>query len=130
MSPDESSNTPGMEPVHVTVVGGTGDGGTRQQVIVTPSGQRNLIATFIPTATALAVRFLDTFLTVLLSISGIGAITSIDAIKNLVPTHSALGGAVFEEAVFYAFVAATFGLLKDIAVIVAKLKAKYPLLDV
>lgn len=117
------------EPIHVTIVGGTGDGGMSQQELKTPFGQPNVIATFIPTATALAVRFLDTFLTVLLSISGVGALTSIDAIKALVPTHSAFGG-VFEEAAFYAFVAASFGLLKDIGVIVAKLKARYPLLDV
>jgi hypothetical protein len=119
-----------MEPVHVTVVGGTGDGGTSKQVLITPAGQPNVIATFIPTATALVVRFFDTFLTVLLAVSGIGAVTSIDAIKQLVPSHAALGGAVFEEAVFYAFVAASFGLLKDLAVIVSKLKSKYPLLDV
>lgn len=118
-----------LAPVHVTVVGGTGDGGTTQQELRTPAGQPNVIATFVPTATALLVRGIDTFLTVFLAISGIGAITSIDAIKQLVPDHVAFGGR-FEEAVFYAAVAAGFGTLKDLAVIVGRLKAKFPLLDV
>ena len=71
--------TESMQPIHVTVVGGTGDGGTNRQYLKTPTGQPNVIATFIPTATALLVRGVDTFLTVFLAISGIGAITSIDA---------------------------------------------------
>ena len=101
-----------------------------QQMLVTPAGQPNVIATFIPTATALLVRWIDTFLTTFLAISGIGAAISIDAIKNLVPTHAAIGGAVMEEAIFYALVTATFGSLKDLTVIVPKLKNKSPLLDV
>jgi hypothetical protein len=119
-----------IEPVHVTVVGGTGAGDSMKQEIVTPAGQPNVIATFIPTATALLVRWIDTFLTTFLAISGVGAAISIDAIRNLVPSHTALGGAVMEEAVFYAFVTATFSLLKDLTVIVGRLKAKFPLLDV
>lgn len=128
MMPDEKL-TP-LEPVHVTVVGGTGDGSATKQTLLTPAGQPNIVATFIPTATALIVRWIDAFLTTFLAISGIGAAISIDAIRNLVPTHTALGGAVMEEALFYAFVTATFGLLKDLTVIVGKLKAKFPLLDV
>lgn len=132
--PDDFSpldkNAPGMEPVHVTVVGGTGSGDSSKQMIVTPAGQPNLIATFIPTATALAVRWIDMFLTVFLAVSGIGAAISIDAVKQLIPDHAAFGGGVIEEAIFYSFVAATFGLLKDLAVIVGKLKQRYPLLDV
>lgn len=119
-----------IEPVHVTVVGGTGSGGQAQQEIVTPAGRPNVIATFVPTATALLVRWIDTFLTTFLAISGVGAAISIEAIRNLVPSHTALGGTVMEEAVFYAFVTATFGSLKDLTVIVGKLKAKFPLLDV
>ena len=76
------------------------------------------------------MRWIDTFVTTFLAISGVGAAISIDAVRHLVPSHTALGGAVMEEAVFYAFVTATFGLLKDLTVIVGKLKAKYPLLDV
>lgn len=121
---------PVIEPVHVTVVGGTGDGGMSKQTLATPAGQPNVVATFVPTATALIVRWVEAFLTTFLAISGIGAAISIDAIRHLVPTHAALGGAVMEEAIFYAFVTATFGLLKDLTVIVGKLKAKYPLLDV
>jgi len=124
------STSVAMDPVHVTVIGGTGDGISTKQIIHTPMGQPNVIATFIPTATALFVRWIDTFLTTFLAISGIGAAISIEAIRNLVPSHAALGGAVMEEAVFYAFVTATFSLLKDLTVIVGKLKARFPLLDV
>lgn len=124
------TETPLIEPVHATIVGGTGSGETTKQEIVTPKGQPNVIATFVPTATALIVRWFDTFLTTFLAISGVGAAISIDAIRNLVPSHTALGGTVMEEALFYAFVTATFGLLKDLTVIVGKLKAKFPLLDV
>jgi hypothetical protein len=121
---------PAIEPVHVTVMGGTGSGEQTKQEIVTPAGQPNVIATFIPTATALIVRWIDAFLTTFLAISGVGAAISIDAIRNLVPAHAALGGKVMEEAVFYAFITATFGMLKDLTVIVGKLKNKFPLLDV
>lgn len=119
-----------MEPVHVTVVGGTGSGEGLKQEIVTPAGQPNVIATFVPTATALFVRWIDTFLTTFLAISGVGAAISIEAVRDLVPNHAALGGTVMEEAIFYAFVTATFSLLKDLTVIVGKLKQKFPLLDV
>ncbi len=121
---------PEIAPIAVTVMGGTGSGDSSQRMIVTPAGQPNIIATFIPTATALLVRWIDTFLTTFLAISGVGAAISIDAIKNLVPSHAALGGQVMEEAIFYALVTATFGSLKDLTVIVGKLKAKFPLLDV
>lgn len=121
---------PELDPVHVTIVGGTGSGNATTQTIQTPAGQRNIIATFVPTAVALLVGWIDTFLTVFLAISGIGAVSSIDAVKALVPSHQALGGAVFEEAIFYAFTAATFALLKDLGVIVSKLKQKFPLLGV
>ncbi len=126
----DATDKPEPAPISVTVVGGTGSGDSTQQMLVTPAGQPNVIATFIPTATALLVRWIDTFLTTFLAISGIGAAISIDAIKNLVPTHTAIGGAVMEEAIFYALVTATFGSLKDLTVIVSKLKNKYPLLDV
>ena len=129
MNLDDNNKLVSMEPVHVTVVGGTGDGGMSKQIIDTPAGQPTLIATFVPTATAILVRFIDTFLTVLLSVTGVGAITSIDAVKALVPSHVALGS-IFEEALFFAFVAASFGLLKDMAVIVSKLKRRFPLLDI
>lgn len=125
-----TSEQPMIEPVHVTVLGGTGSGEATTRELVTPAGQPNVIATFIPTATALVVRWIDAFLTTFLAISGVGAAISIEAIRNLVPTHSALGGAVMEEAIFYAFVTATFGMIKDLTVIVGKLKARYPLLDV
>jgi hypothetical protein len=126
----DATEQPAMEPVRVTIVGGTGSGNSSTQTIVTPAGQRNIIATFVPTALALLVGWVDTFLTVFLAVSGIGAVSSIDAVKSLIPTHAALGGAVMEEAIFYAFTAATFALLKDIAVIVSKLKQKFPLLGV
>jgi hypothetical protein len=130
MADDKMSTSVPMEAVHVTVVGGTGDGSQSQQELITQSGQPNIIATFVPTATALLVRWIDTFLTTFLAISGVGAAISIEAIRNLVPTHAALGGAVMEEAIFYAFITATFGALKDLTVIVGKLKARFPLLDV
>src|SRR5882672_10565508 len=109
MSPDD----PKMEPVHVTVVGGTGSGETTTREIVTTDGQPNIIATFIPTAKGLFARWLDTFLNSFLAISGVGAVANIEAIKALIPTHAALGSSIMEEAVFYAFVGATFQLLKN-----------------
>jgi hypothetical protein len=126
----EDNGTVGMEPLHVTIMGGTGDGGVRQQTIVTPAGQQNVIATFIPTTYGLVLGWIDSFIKSFLSISGIGAVANIDALKAILPNHSALGGTVIEEAIFYAFVIATFGLLADIGKIVSKLREKYPLFGV
>jgi hypothetical protein len=78
----------------------------------------------------LFTRWLDTFLSSFLSISGIGGLANIDAVKKLIPTHSALGSSVFEEAIFYAFIIASMQLLKNISVLVGKWKEKYPLLGV
>jgi hypothetical protein len=120
-------DTPPIEPVHVTIVGGTGDGTTKQE-LVTSAGQPNVIATFVPTATALVVRFVDTFLTVLLTVTGVGAASNFEIIKQLLPNTASLGS--LRGAIFYSAVAATIGLAKDLTVIVGKLKKKYPLLDV
>lgn len=125
----DQPGTPPLDPVHVTVVGGTGSGETTKQEIVTPIGQPNVIATFIPTGKALVVRWLDTFFTVFFTVSGLGAVASISALQQYLPAHQA-AGSTFEEAIVTAFFGACLGLAKDFAVIVGKLKAKYPLLDV
>lgn len=119
---DEKTTVVAMEPQRVTVIGGTGDGGTKEQVIVTPAGQPNIIKTAVPTALALLVRFLDTLLTVVVGVLGVGGVTDIIAytdFKDLLLKGLVTGA-----------VAGGVGLIKDLATIVGKLKDKFPLLDV
>ena len=111
-----------VPPDSQVVMGGTGDGTMRKQLVETPQGQPDVMVHFVPTALAVLVRFVDTFLTILVAAIGAGATTSIipakDVLDLLVKCGSlALGGAII-------------GMLKDLIVIAGKLKRKFPLLDV
>ncbi len=120
---DQPKTVPAPQPPDSQVVmGGTGDGTRRQQLMETPQGQPDVMVHFVPTALAVLVRFADTFLTILVAAIGAGATTNIipadDVVSLLGKCGSlALGGAII-------------GMLKDLIVIAGKLKRKFPLLDV
>ena len=113
-----------MPDVTVLAVGtGTGDGSPtpQNQLVVTSEGQHNVILKFISPTLAITVRFIDTFLTVLL-----GVLTAAGLANTLIPFTD------FKDLVMKgATVAATsaaYGLLKDLATLFTNLKQKFPLL--
>lgn len=125
MEPENEKIVPvSMEPIQVTVIGsgtGTGDGGSKQ-LIETPPGQPDYVANFVTPLTALSVRFIETFLTILLSLLGTGIFTNLVPITDFADLVRKYGTVALTGAVL--------GLLKDLTVIFGKLKQRHPLFDV
>lgn len=121
MLPDPDQ-PPAPEPVHVTIMGATGSGESKVREIVTHDGQPNIIATFIPTTLAVIVRFLDTFLTILVAAVTAGSVT------NLIPAKDFWE--LLLKCASLSVAGAIIGLLKDLIVIAGQLKKRFPLLDV
>lgn len=105
-----------------TMIGGTGDGRIKQQIMETPMGQPDVVVNLIPTALAVLVRFVDTGLTILVASIGAGATTEIIPATDVVDLLMKCGGLALGGAMI--------GMLKDLIVIAGKLKRKFPLLDV
>lgn len=107
-----------IQPVQAVIIG-TGDG-TVKQVIETPAGQPDLIVTYIGPVLAILVRFVNTFLTILVGLVSAGMTT------NIIPAHD------FVELVWkcaqLSVAGAGFGLLKDLVTVFGKLEQKFPLL--
>lgn len=108
--------------VTAVVVGGTGNGETKTQNVVTPAGQPDIKVVVVPTALALLVRFFDTFLTVVVGVLGVGGVTDVIPFTDF-------RDLLYKGAVT-GFVAGSVGLIKDLAAVVGKLKQRFPLLDV
>lgn len=105
-----------------TVIGGTGDGTIKQQLIITPAGQPNQMVSFVPTALAVLVRFVDTFLTVMVATIGAAATTNIITAPDFM--------ALLAKCASLSVAGAVIGMMKDLIVIAGRLKKKFPLLDV
>lgn len=120
--PNEKLVETAMPPIHVAVIGGTGDGGVRPQTIETPKGQRNVVLTPISTALALGIRFVDTFLTALIAVAGLGGLTDMIPFEDFAD--------LLRKGASAGVIAGGVGFIKDMASVVGKLKQKYPLLDV
>lgn len=104
------------------MIGGTGDGRIKTQLMETPSGQPDVVVALIPTALGVLVRFVDTFLTILVSLVSAGMTTSV------IPAHDFLDLA--GKCASLSIAGAGFGMLKDLVVIAGRLKKRFPLLDV
>lgn len=119
MSPSEV-----MEPVHVSIIGGTGDGGmSKGTVAVTPPHQANLVINVVSPLVAILVRFANVFVTSLLGLLS-AAVTPAGA--------KLLGAGDFGELLItcasLSLAPACVDLLKNLVTIFGQLENKYPLL--
>ncbi len=105
-----------------TVIGGTGDGIIKSQLMVTPGNRPDVQVHLIPTALAVLVRFADTFLTILVATIGAAATTTIITAPDFLTLTTKCAG--------LSVAGASIGMLKDLVVIAGRLKKKFPLLDV
>jgi hypothetical protein len=108
--------------VPVTVIG-TGDGLVSGTRATTPPDQPNILINAVQPIVAIAVRFINTFLTVLVGL----------VIAGMTPA----GGKLLYSSDFFHLVltcanlslpAAGLGLIKDLVTVFGKLEGKYPLL--
>lgn len=116
---DEKTVQSVVAPIQALIIG-TGDGGSTQQVVHTPAGQPNIVVTYITPLVALFVRFVDTFLTVLVATMTAGMTTSI------IPAHDFFD--LLCKCASLSVAGAVLGLLKDLLTVFTSLKQKFPLL--
>ncbi len=115
---------PNVPPIVMTVIGdGTGDGGAplpQSTTFKTPDHQPDVVVNVISRALAIGIRGLNVFLTVFLSLTGIG---------NL--AHAVAGDALpsidFHSAIWFAFLAGAGEAAKSLLTITSGLEKKYPL---
>lgn len=114
-----------IQPVTVTVIKGTGDGGTPLQTGVTattPDHLPNIVVTMISPLVAICIRFANTFL---VSLSGLLVAAMTPAGSSLLYTsdfwHLLITCANLSIPV------AGLGFIKDCATIFGKLEGKFPL---
>lgn len=125
------TNTPTPDQVTVSVVGTTGavatptaaavEGVISGTVAKTPTGQPNLLVNVVPPLQAIAVRFVNSFLTTFLGLitaAGIGVST------NAVSADLAT---VVKASVVSALVVGGVEVVKSLVTIFGKLENKYPL---
>jgi len=105
-----------------TMIGGTGDGTIKQQLMETPQGQPDVVVSLVPTALAVLVRAVETFLTILVSLIGAGMTTSV------IPATDFMD--LVGKCASLSVAGAGFGMLKDLVVIAGRLRKRFPLLDV
>lgn len=115
---------PMIPPVTVTMVGnGTGDGGApipNNTEAKTPDHQPNVIVKVVTPLMAIGVRAVNVFLTVFLSLTGIGNLAHV-AIGDGMPAID------FHTALMFAGLAALGEGLKSLLTITTGLEKKYPL---
>lgn len=126
MTNESESKAAAIMPVTVAMVGtGTGDGTaaaplTAGTIARTPDGQPNIRLNIITPAVAIAVRFVNLFLTTLvglLTAAGVGVrLFDVSDFQSLL-VKSAWAG----------LIVAGMGLLKNLITIFARLEGKYPL---
>lgn len=118
----ESLPTP-IPPVTVTMVG-TGSGGAAPipsgTVLSTPDHQPNLIIKVVTPVKAITIRFINSYLTMLVSLVGAGMTT------NIIPASDFLH--LVYKCMALSLASAGLGLLKDLVTIFGKLEQTNPLL--
>ena len=122
MSPDsEKSVTEVVQPVVVSVIGGTGDGGLKQDTVATtPGSQPNLVVQVVTPIVAVAVRFINTYLVTLsgLIVAG-GVLTKAIPAGDFIALVKVCGGLSLGVA--------GVGLIKDLATVFSGLEKRFPL---
>ena len=122
MSPsDEKSVLATIEPTVVTVIGGTGDGSplTTGTVGTTPDHQPNLVVTVVTPIVAIAIRFLNSYVTTLIGLVTVGITT------NALPAAD-FGHLVLRCATL-SIAGPAVAFAKDLVTILGNLERKYPL---
>lgn len=112
-----------MNPVTVSIIGGTGDGTVMGTVAVTPHDQPNLVLNVVSPLVALVVRFGNVFATTLLGLLT-AAISPAGA--KLLGAHDF--GTLLFNCASLALAPACVDLLKNLVTIFGNLEHKYPLL--
>lgn len=109
------------DPVTISIVGtGTGDGGgvaptPNGTIAETPGTQPNLLVNVVPPVIAIAIRFVNQFLTAFAGFIGVDVVA-----PNLFSLD-------VREMALLALSAATIGLIKNLITIFGRLEGKYPL---
>lgn len=120
---EEKTEVTEIQPVKVTVVGmGTGAGTPLVSGVtaVTPDHLPNVVLKVISPVMAIAIRFINSFLVMLVSLVGAGMTT------NIIPASDFLS--LVLSCAKLSVAAAGFAALKDLVTIFGKLEGKYPLL--
>lgn len=121
MSDDQQKTAPmPLEPVQALVIGSTGDGGTVQKTIQTPDGQPNIIIQVVSPMLAILVRFVNSFLVMLVSLVSAGMTT------NIIPAKDFWDLVV--KCATLSVAGAGLGFLKDLVTVFGNLEKKFPLL--
>ncbi len=122
MPDDKTTESRPVEPIQVTVIG-TGDGSKLPSgtVAVTPGAhQPDVVTVVVKPVMALAVRFINNYLTML-----VGTITA-GMGTNIIPFTDFMD--LFRKACLLSLVPAVVALLKDLVTIFGRLEQKNPLL--
>lgn len=107
------------EQMHIAVIG-TGDGGIKPGVQITPAGQPNVVYQVVGPVFAIFVRFVNTYLTLL-----VGVVTA-GMTSDLLPVSDFHNLIIF--AAKLSLSGAVVGLLKDCLTVFGRLENKFPLL--
>lgn len=120
--PDLKVATEPIAPQQVTIIG-TGDGGgaplTTGTTAVTPDHQPNLVVTIVTPVRAIAIRFINTYLTMMSGLIAAGITT------NQVPAADFWHLVIWSAKLSIA--GAGLGLIKDCVTVFGKLEQRYPL---
>src|SRR6266853_3408695 len=108
-----------IPPITLTVIGDKKDLPPSGTIIPTPDAQPNIITNVVTPLTAIFIRFLNTYLIMLVGLLGAGVTTNALPASDFV--HLVLKCATLS------FSGAAFGFLKDLVTIFGKLEQKYPL---
>ncbi len=118
-----------IEPVKVTVIAGTGTGDgspLTAGLVVTPDHQPNIIFAVISPLVAIAIRFVNSYLTALLGFLLVALTPEGSAVVKM------LGASDFIQVVKlcggFALAPSCMDLLKNLITVFGKLEGKYPLL--
>jgi hypothetical protein len=121
LDPDLSISTP-PTPVAVTMIGGTGDGAISKEKILatTPEQHANLLITVVSPLMALLIRFINSYLTILVGLVAAGMSSDVIPAKDF--------GDLVLRCAGLSLAGAGLGALKDLVTIFGKLESKFPLL--
>ena len=117
-------STEPVEPMHVAVIGGTGDGGSplTNTIAKTPDGQPNLAITVITPLVAILVRFVNLFLTTLVGLL-MAAMTPMGS--NVLHTGDFMQ--LLWTCASLSLPGAAVGLIKDTITIFSRIEQRWPL---
>lgn len=123
MSPEDNGDkvvSTTVPAVQALVIAGTGNGGMVEKTIVTPPGQPNIIIQVVSPMLAILVRFVNSFLVMLVSLVSAGMTT------NIIPAKDFMDLVV--KCATLSVAGAGLGFLKDLVTVFGALEKRWPLL--